>query len=150
MSQHKAKQGELRTLMPARQPTGGPIALGVLERVESPVKAVVSIEGRSLAAQTLVPLKTKQVGASVALWLGAGGDGGCLILGVVLERAPRPVLARLDGRRVSLRADRELVLRCGPASLTLTRDGKVVLRGAEVLQTATGTHRIHGAAVRIN
>lgn len=58
--------------------------------------------------------------------------------------------ARLDGTRVVLEGRREVVLRCGQASITLRRDGKVIVRGTELLSRATGRNRIKGASVAIN
>lgn len=63
--------------------------------------------------------------------------------------APRPD-ARLDGRRVVLEAGKELVLRCGKASLTMTEDGKVTLRGFQIVTQADGVQKIRGAKVQIN
>ena len=60
------------------------------------------------------------------------------------------VEARLDGRRVVLEGRDEIVLRCGSASITLTRDGKLVVKGAYVESRATGVNRIKGGAVKIN
>jgi hypothetical protein len=83
-------------------------------------------------------------------------DPGAVLLGSLL-RAPAaaatpacPVEARLDGKRVVLEAEQEVVLRCGEASITLRRDGKVVLRGAYVETTAKGLNRIRGGSVKIN
>jgi|SRR5580658_1662841 hypothetical protein len=67
---------------------------------------------------------------------------------VIPER--RPVEARVDGRRVTVSADEEITLKCGEASLTLRRDGKILLRGAYVETYARGTNRIKGAQVKIN
>jgi hypothetical protein len=61
-----------------------------------------------------------------------------------------PAEARLDGRRVVLEGRDEVVLRCGEASITLSRDGKVTIRGARIVSTARGTHRIRGGSVQIN
>ncbi|MCC6418741.1 MAG: hypothetical protein IT429_10940, partial [Gemmataceae bacterium] len=47
-------------------------------------------------------------------------------------------------------AKEEIVLRCGKSSITLRKDGKVVVLGAEVVSRASGTNKIKGAAVRIN
>ncbi len=66
------------------------------------------------------------------------------------EAAPRPLEAKVDGKRVVFRADDEITLECGAASLTLRRDGKILLRGAYVETYAEGTNRIKGAAVKIN
>ncbi len=57
---------------------------------------------------------------------------------------------RADGDRVEIAAERELVLRCGSASITLTKEGKLLLRGAYVSSRATGVHRIQGGVVEIN
>jgi hypothetical protein len=55
-----------------------------------------------------------------------------------------------DGKRVILSADREIVLRCGKASITLTRSGKIILKGTHLVSHATGVNRIRGGAVEIN
>jgi hypothetical protein len=61
-----------------------------------------------------------------------------------------PEEAVLDGKRVVLEGEDEVVLRCGTASITLRRNGKVVIRGAYVESHAAGTNRIKGGSVRIN
>jgi len=60
------------------------------------------------------------------------------------------VEADVDGRRVRIVGSDEIVLECGAASITLRRNGRVIIRGAYVETDATGTNRIKGAAVRIN
>jgi hypothetical protein len=64
------------------------------------------------------------------------------------ERSPSE--ARLDGERVVLEGKREIVLKCGDASITLRRDGKMVLRGAYIETYARGVNRIKGGSVKIN
>jgi hypothetical protein len=61
-----------------------------------------------------------------------------------------PREAVIDGRRVVLSADDEIVLRCGEASITLRRNGRVVIRGAFVETRASGVNRIKGGSVLIN
>ncbi|HEY5281704.1 MAG TPA: DUF6484 domain-containing protein, partial [Polyangia bacterium] len=61
-----------------------------------------------------------------------------------------PTEARVDGKRVVLEGTEEVVLRCGDASITLRRDGKLVLRGAYIETTAKGLNRIRGGSVKIN
>ena len=61
-----------------------------------------------------------------------------------------PLEARLDGKRVVLEGRDEVVLKCGDASITLRRDGKVILRGAYVETNARGVNRIKGGSVKIN
>jgi hypothetical protein len=56
----------------------------------------------------------------------------------------------VDGKRVTFDAKEEIVLRCGKASITLTRAGKVLIRGAYLLNRSSGVNRIKGASVQIN
>ncbi|MFO0590733.1 MAG: DUF6484 domain-containing protein [Polyangiaceae bacterium] len=58
--------------------------------------------------------------------------------------------ATADGKRVVVEGEEEVSLRCGEASITLRRDGRVVVRGAYVETHASGTNRIKGGSVRIN
>lgn len=56
----------------------------------------------------------------------------------------------MDGKRVTFNASEEIVLRCGKASITLTRAGKIIIRGAYLLNRSSGVNRIKGASVQIN
>jgi hypothetical protein len=56
----------------------------------------------------------------------------------------------LDGGKLVLRAEKEIVLHCGESSITLTRAGKVLIRGAYLLSRASGLNRIKGGSVHIN
>jgi hypothetical protein len=59
-------------------------------------------------------------------------------------------VARVDGKRVVVEGKEEVVLQCGRASLTLRRDGKVVLRGVNVVSQAERVHKVRGGKVQIN
>lgn len=56
----------------------------------------------------------------------------------------------IDGRRLSLQAGQQLTLRCGEASLTLNADGRIVMKGLEIVSRALRTHKIKGGSVNIN
>lgn len=62
----------------------------------------------------------------------------------------RPFEARVDGDRVVISADTEIVLQCGKASITLTRAGKILLRGAYLLSRSSGVNRVKGGSVQLN
>lgn len=62
----------------------------------------------------------------------------------------RPGQVMIDGERMVLSADKEIVLKCGKASITLTRAGKILLRGAYLLSRSSGVNRIKGGSVQIN
>jgi hypothetical protein len=55
-----------------------------------------------------------------------------------------------DRERLVLVAGKEIVLRCGAASITLLMDGTVLIKGTRLVSSATGLNRIRGAAVKIN
>jgi len=52
--------------------------------------------------------------------------------------------------RHEVSASEQLVLRCGAASLTLTAEGKALLRGAYVSSWSNGVNRIVGRTVRLD
>ena len=62
----------------------------------------------------------------------------------------RPNDVMVDGKRVTFDAKEEIVLRCGKASITLTKAGKVLIRGAYLLNRSSGVNRIRGGSVQIN
>ena len=70
-----------------------------------------------------------------------------------LVEAPNPGMpdvAVVDGKHVCIQGMDEVVLRCGEASITLRRNGKVVIRGAYLESHSKGTNRIKGGTVQIN
>lgn len=56
----------------------------------------------------------------------------------------------VDGSEVVLEVQDEIVLRCGKASITLRRNGRIVIRGTYVENRAEGVNRIKGGSVQIN
>jgi len=62
----------------------------------------------------------------------------------------RPKDVMIDGKRVTFDAKEEIVLQCGKASITLTKAGKVLIRGAYLLNRSSGVNRIKGGSVQIN
>ena len=60
-----------------------------------------------------------------------------------------PDFAEVDGRRVCIRGADEIVLQCGEASITLRRNGKVIIKGTLVETRSSGLNRIKGAAVQV-
>jgi len=70
----------------------------------------------------------------------------------IADPAPPPLTfeADVDGSRVRITAKDEVVIQCGKASITLRRNGRIVIRGAHVETASTGTNRIKGSQVRVN
>lgn len=64
--------------------------------------------------------------------------------------AANVIEADVDGKRVRVVGQDEIVLQCGSASVTLRRNGRVLIRGTHVETYSEGTNRIKGGQVRIN
>jgi len=58
--------------------------------------------------------------------------------------------ALVDGKRVTIEAQEEIVLKCGEGSITLRKDGKIVIKGTHLLSRSSGPIRVKGASVNIN
>lgn len=56
----------------------------------------------------------------------------------------------VDGRTITFDAREQIVLKCGKSSITLTRAGKVIIRGAYLLNRSSGVNKIKGGSVQIN
>lgn len=56
----------------------------------------------------------------------------------------------VDGRQVTVRAEHELVLRCGEAAIVLHADGRIELRGTYITSQASATNRIRGGSIDLN
>ncbi|MBI9091711.1 MAG: hypothetical protein JEZ12_21080 [Desulfobacterium sp.] len=68
---------------------------------------------------------------------------------ICLDRE-KPEEVVVDGRKIAFTAKEEIVLRCGKSSITLTKAGKVIIRGAYLLNRSSGVNRIKGGSVQIN
>lgn len=55
-----------------------------------------------------------------------------------------------DLREIKFNAKERIELRCGKSSLTLNKDGKVVIKGVQVTSRAREVNKVKGAAVQIN
>lgn len=109
---------------------------------------------RRQAARSIVSIDRRRLGAEVALGFQPERSQQPIILGLLVPNegpdAPIALQATVDGDRLELTADREIMLRCGKASITLTRAGKVIIRGEYLLSRSAGVNRIKGGSVQIN
>jgi hypothetical protein len=116
-----------------------------------------------VAASSTTPLRRSQVGATVVVLCENGDVRKPIVMGVLQERpvsqdteaarediTPKLVSVQADDDALVLSAERQIVLKCGAASITLTRAGKVLINGAYVLSRSSGYNKIKGAAVDIN
>jgi Domain of unknown function (DUF6484) len=119
--------------------TGAPIVKGAA----SPVH----IHG---PARSCVPLADRDIGKLVVVLVDEGLESPIVVGLIQPNRAAASVEITVDGRDISVTAQDSITLKCGEASITLNRDGKVVIRGKHVVTQASGVNRIRGGSVQLN
>lgn len=111
----------------------------------------------ALFARTVVDLHGPHIGRQVALMFEGADPSRPIIMGVLHEgdgsplgNRPDQVEVDADGQRLIVSAKEQLVFRCGKASITLTKAGKVLIQGSYVLTRSTGVNRVKGGSVQLN
>jgi hypothetical protein len=139
------------------------VIAGLTENGDPLVDFADNSTGGPLAARSTARVATSDVGHRVALLFEGADLRRPIVLGLIRHTAAtgEPVAqpvgpsavqveATADGERVVIAADTEIELRCGKSSITLTRAGKVLIRGAYLLSRSSGVNRIKGGSVQIN
>ncbi|MEN6637700.1 MAG: DUF6484 domain-containing protein [Smithella sp.] len=118
--------------------------------------------GKAIEACSTVHLKPAHIGRKVVLAFDDGNPLCPIVLGIIKQekKSKLPLLdptdhatsqdVEVDGERIIIDAEKEIVLRCGESSITLTKSGKVLIRGKYVLSSSTGMNEIKGGGVRVN
>jgi hypothetical protein len=111
----------------------------------------------AMPARTTLDLHAAHIGREVVLTFEDGDPCRPIVIGCIrhheswpLSELPGAVEVDADGQRLVVSANEQLVLRCGKASITLTRAGKIIIRGAHVSSRSSGVNRIVGGSVQIN
>jgi hypothetical protein len=144
---------------PSQAPAG--VVIGELLALEEGAIALVRYAGQpgtcALRAASTVDLHGAHIGASVVLAFERADPLRPVVLGIVrgsaawpLAEPPGQVQVDADGQRLVVNAREQLVLRCGKASITLTKAGKVLIEGSYLLSRSSGVNRIKGGSVQLN
>lgn len=125
---------------------------------------------QAMPARTIIALNSRMIGDDVLLAFESNDKTKPIVMGLLqthsalknvhhhnkkkennlrLPDAP-DMHIKVDDECIEINAKQKIVLRCGSASITLQRDGRVVVRGTDILTRSAGLNRIKGGAVQIN
>jgi hypothetical protein len=137
---------------------------GTIAGIDNHGVVMVLVSGDKIARPSRLAIRTSreqielaiQHKQQVLLLIEEGDPQRPILIGFVEDKlasesaVPKIIEADVDGKRVRLVAQDEIVFECGSASITLRRNGRVVIKGAYVETHSEGTNRIKGGQVRIN
>jgi len=110
----------------------------------------------ALPARTIMDIHASHIGRQVVLMFDQRDPRRPIVMGTLRNRdgwpveQPGQVEVDADGERMIVSAKEQLVLRCGKASITLTKAGKILIDGAYVSSRSSGVNRIKGGSVQLN
>lgn len=111
----------------------------------------------ALVAQSIVDIQGSHVGRNVALMFERGDPFRPIVMGCIrgahglpTTDHASPVEVDIDGERLLVSAAEQIVFRCGKASITLTKAGKIIIQGSYIASRSSGVQRIKGGSVQIN
>ena len=146
--EHREGVGALTACFEGLNSMNRPVLSGLSNTHEGlvPARTTVSLQGVAIGAEVLVVCEQNDIQRPI-------------IIGVLQHEQPKkvgaerqihPLSVQVDDKQHVISAEREIVLRCGEASITLTRAGKILLKGTYVVSRSSGVNRIKGGSVQIN
>jgi hypothetical protein len=158
----------LRPLVDARpegtqpgEPIAGVVIGQLIALADEGRSPLVTLPGQigsaAVRGRSTVDLYGAHIGCEVVVAFEDADMRKPIIIGVLrggarwpLEQRPGQVNVDADGERLVVTAQNQLVLRCGKASITLTKTGKVLIEGAYISTRSSGVNRIKGGSIQLN
>ncbi len=148
----QAIDGMMTGKLCAYSPDGGP----VVDYPENKTK-------RPIPARSIIALSERDIGRDVVLMFERGDAARPVVMGIIQNPENRQdvkvktlteftgeCVTKIDGERLVFDARDEVTLRCGKSSITMTKDGKVVIKGVKITSRASQENKIKGGSVAIN
>ena len=124
--------------------------VGRIIQVKSSGDVLVDFPGNHLGPILARVATTEELGAvsaeSVLLFFEDGDPTLPIVAGIVRNGLQR----NKSGRELRLESSDEITISCGKSSIMLRSDGRVVIKGTELVSRASRTNKIRGAAIEIN
>lgn len=153
----------------------GEIIIGTLVGIDESGQALVDFSqnpvAKPLKAMSTTAVTLHQVSRQVALLFNQGDLTQPIIMGLIYSplqamlenfgqqnETEKVELAgelniddvKVEGNKVTFEAQEEMVFKCGESSITLTKAGKIMIRGKYLLNRSSGVNRIMGGSVQVN
>lgn len=121
--------------------------VGRIDRVESSGDVFVDFQANDFGPihARLATTKELNVGEQVLLVFENGNAKLPIVVGAL-----RAGLDRARPSSLALEATSEITITCGKSSIMLRNDGRIVVKGTELVSRASRTNKIRGSAVEIN
>lgn len=68
----------------------------------------------------------------------------------ILSNKPNTLYTEIDGKKIILTGEKEILLKCGKSSILMRRDGKIVIKGDNITSRSSSASKIKGSSVSIN
>lgn len=159
-SQLVSVEGEAHGNRPVKEPPalhGAIVGIIVGFRGDLPLVTFPGqVDSAAVPCRTIIDVAADTVGRQALLMFEAGDARRPILIGCLRETVqsrsslPATVEVEVDQTRVTVTAKDQIVLQCGTASITLTKAGKLIMRGEYISQRSTGVVRIKGGCVEIN
>jgi hypothetical protein len=107
-------------------------------------------ESGPIRARTALAAPLNKSDEAVLLVFENGDIRRPIVAGVIRETNGEMPRTSRDRNEVVLEASKQFTLVCGESSITLRSDGRIIVKGTEILSRASRTNKIRGASVVIN
>jgi hypothetical protein len=135
------------------------VLIGIKDDGRTPLVIFPGQRGSAaVAARAALDLHEAHVGREVVLMFEEGDREQPIVMACLARREgverpnvmPGSLEVEADGERLLITAKEQMVLRCGKATITLTKDGKVLIQGTYISSRSSGVNRIKGGSVQLN
>jgi len=132
------------------------VIIGTVDAVDSSAELTVRVVYPGMPGCDAIPARllcssVLEEDSEVALLFEEGDPSKPLIVGPIQNPV---VKAQADSAEIpevlNLKAKEKITLTCGRSTITLTKSGKILTRGAYVSSRSSGANKVKGASVQIN
>jgi len=161
----------------AEQASHGSLLIGKVVSINDHGNPLIAYDEATKAspieALTTVPLNTSSIGQDVAVSFAQNQGGTPIVMGVIRRvlddvlnlqsdnAQPPKVIDEpeagsgkpeilVDGNKLELSAADEITLRCGKSSITLNKNGKILIKGEHMLNRTSGSYKIKSGSIQLN